>query len=418
MHTVYSVSKSSILSISTFFSVDSLMRSREWLTLLFVSLLIGLIGLTASACAGTHPDVPDLTSIPQLPAKEAEVETPDVQEPRPTVTQYAGTVSKAVESYPGNPLMIFTTDFFAGSGNCASCHTGLADAAGNDVSIDTHWRSTMMANAARDPIWQAKVSSEVARTPALADVIQDKCSTCHMPMARTEATEDGESTLMFDDGFLAPDHALHQAAIDGVSCTLCHQVQEMDLGEHGSFSGKYVVDTVAERPDRVTFGPFGDIESETMRASVGYTPEFGAQTLNSDLCATCHTLYTPFLDDEGNIAGEFPEQTPYLEWQHSDAGNGEGLDISCQECHMPAAEGNVVISNMPRGRLLQPREPFGQHHFVGGNAFMLGLLIENAEELELTASTAQLQATQERIIDQLQGAAARLSIADTTLSGD
>ena len=85
---------------------------------------------------------------------------------------------------------------------------------------------------------------------------------------------------------------------------------------------------------------------------------------------------------------------------------------------MPAAEGNVVISNMPRGRLLQPREPFGQHHFVGGNAFMLGLLIENAEELELTASTAQLQATQERIIDQLQGAAARLSIADTTLSGD
>jgi hypothetical protein len=36
----------------------------------------------------------------------------------------------------GSVLTTFVTNDFAGSGNSA----------GNDVSIDTHWRSTMMAN--------------------------------------------------------------------------------------------------------------------------------------------------------------------------------------------------------------------------------------------------------------------------------
>ena len=67
------------------------------------------------------------------------------------------------------------------------CHEGLADAAGKDVSITTDWRSTMMANAAKDPVWQAKVASETARTPALKDVIEKKCAKCHTPMAVKQA---------------------------------------------------------------------------------------------------------------------------------------------------------------------------------------------------------------------------------------
>ncbi len=49
----------------------------------------------------------------------------------------------------GAPLSTFNTADFAGSGLCVLCHEGLFDAEGNDVSITTHWRSTMMANAAR-----------------------------------------------------------------------------------------------------------------------------------------------------------------------------------------------------------------------------------------------------------------------------
>ena len=51
-------------------------------------------------------------------------------------------------------LTLFETEDFSGSGICALCHSGLRDAAGNDVSNDAHRRSTMMANSSKDPFWQ------------------------------------------------------------------------------------------------------------------------------------------------------------------------------------------------------------------------------------------------------------------------
>ena len=59
----------------------------------------------------------------------------------------------------------FDTAHFSGSGNCGLCHNGLFDAERNDVSIETEWSATMMANAARDPLWRAKFASEMRRNP-------------------------------------------------------------------------------------------------------------------------------------------------------------------------------------------------------------------------------------------------------------
>jgi hypothetical protein len=69
----------------------------------------------------------------------------------------------------------------------------------------------MMANAAKDPLWQAKVASEVARTPALQEVIEGTCALCHMPMAYTQAEVSGQPTLMLGDGFLNPANSFHEA---------------------------------------------------------------------------------------------------------------------------------------------------------------------------------------------------------------
>ena len=102
------------------------------------------------------------------------------------------------------------------------CHEGLRDEAGTDVSLTTAWRSTMMANAAKDPVWQAKVSSEVARFPMLQAVIEKKRVSCHLPMARTQAEVEGQTVAAQGDGFFDPAHPLHEAGIEGVSCTLCH----------------------------------------------------------------------------------------------------------------------------------------------------------------------------------------------------
>ena len=154
---------------------------------------------------------------------------------------YARPENKAPK--PGNGLAFFATENFVGSSRCAVCHELLTDSKGNDMSISGHWRSTMMANAAKDPLWQAKVSSEVKRNPALKKVIEVKCATCHMPMAWTQAYKDGEEQLVLDKGFLSPKNDLHGAAMDGVSCSLCHQIRDEDLGRKKSFSGKFVIDT-------------------------------------------------------------------------------------------------------------------------------------------------------------------------------
>ncbi len=328
------------------------------------------------------------------------------------LTYLIGDAPTAAAGTGSLPLANFATDHFAGSGNCATCHTDLTDSAGNDVSIDSHWRSTMMANAAKDPLWQAKVSSEVARTPALQEVIEGKCVTCHMPMANIEATTAGDPALMLDDGFSHPDHPQHAAAMDGVSCTVCHQIQDEALGEPESFSGHFAFDADTAKPDRAIFGPFANPEQKQMRNETGFTPVQSAHVEDSGLCATCHTLYTPYVDAAGNIAGEFPEQTPYLEWEHSDFADTQ----SCQQCHMPQADGEVVVATRPG--YLAARAPFVQHHFVGGNSFMLNIFKNNSATLQLTAPVDALETTYNRIINQLQTTTAELSIISLEQQGN
>jgi hypothetical protein len=314
-------------------------------------------------------------------------------------------------------LSTFATADFSGSGVCAVCHSSLRDAAGADVSIDAHWRSTMMAHSARDPLWQAKVSAEVARTPALRAAIEAKCATCHTPMARTQALAAAGGVTLLEQGFLDPAHPLHDAATDGVSCTLCHQVQSAGLGAPGSYSGGYQVDTQTTAPDRLAFGPFAAPFGQPMRNFSGFTPVEAAHVTGSGLCGSCHTLHTPTVDAAGAIVGSFPEQTPYLEWRHSAFGDGTGEVRSCQSCHMPAANGAAVISNRPAGRVLLPRQPVGQHHFVGGNAFMLRVLADRVEELGLTASTSQLARTAELATHQVGSRTAQIAITDVHREG-
>jgi hypothetical protein len=300
----------------------------------------------------------------------------------------------------GIALSTFTTDDFSGSGQCVMCHEVLTDEHGTSVSITAHWRSTMMANAAKDPVWQAKVASEVERNPHLKEVIEKKCGSCHTPMAGEQADVTNGSHALLDDGFFNATHPLHEAAMEGVSCSLCHQVQADKLGQADSFSGGYEIDTSTAPPDRVMFGPYEDPFPMPMQMHSGYLPEYAEHTGTAEFCATCHNLITPYVDSKGEIAGEFPEQTPYTEWQNSAFGKA---GLTCQGCHMPQASGGVVISPMPAR--LPAREPFFQHHFVGGNVFMVNVLNDNAGELGVTAESTHLEATADRAQQQLSSAA-------------
>ncbi len=153
-----------------------------------------------------------------------------------------------------------------------------------------------------------------------------------MPMASFQAESEGVDVDI--RGFLSQKSPFYQLADDGVSCTLCHQMLPDNFGKEESFSGNFVIDEKTIRPDRRIFGPFVPAMAQAMRNSAGYTPEEGKHVEKAELCAICHTLYTPFLDDSGNVAGKFPEQTPYLEWLNSQY----SPDMPCQKCHCPRAQ--------------------------------------------------------------------------------
>jgi hypothetical protein len=310
-------------------------------------------------------------------------------------------------AYDGQPLLEHEDGLFSASGSCAICHSEMVDESGADVSIDTFWRSTMMANAARDPYWQASVQEEILSHPEYQAVIEDTCATCHMPMARFSATTAGGQGQIYEAGFLDEAHELHPLAMDGVSCTLCHQIEPSNLGEEDSFNGGFAIDPDLPSGERVNYGPFPvkPGQARLMQQVSGFIPVESEHVKQAELCATCHTLYTPTIDAAGEIVGQFPEQMAFLEWLNSDYQDKQ----SCQACHMPQAADGVVLSSM--GQAI-PRSPFSKHEFVGGNAYMMTLLSTFGEELGVTASSDQFGASIQRVKDQFQNRTARVELAD------
>jgi hypothetical protein len=228
-------------------------------------------------------------------------------------------------------------------------------------------------------------------------------------MARfTEATA-GQQAQVLAEGFLNPANELHPLAMDGVSCTVCHQIRDADLVEE-TFSGEFIIEADQPAGERALFGPYpiDKGQAAVMQGGSGFVPRQSKHAQQAALCATCHTLYTATIDETGQIVGQFPEQTPYLEWLHSDYAN----DQSCQGCHMPHAQGGVQLS-ITGG---EPRSPFSKHVFVGGNVYVLEILKTFGESVGVTASDEQFEATIERTLTQLQQRTATLSLEQARLS--
>jgi len=287
----------------------------------------------------------------------------------------------------------FVGTHFSGSGNCSQCHDGMTDSQGNDLSIVNHWSNSMMANSTKDPYWRAKVASELFRNPGLADVINDKCTRCHAPMANDAMQKEQMSiaVLESDNGVLNAAHPYHNQAMDGVSCTACHQIANDDtLGTLDGFSGKYHILEYTDPLSRPIYGQFSNVRTNPMRNSVGFTPQYGSHMTESKVCATCHNLKTPFVDANGNVMSttpesEFPEQMVFTEWQYSafaDTTNSNAK--TCQQCHMPVIDDAVVIATTPPN--LTPRNGFAKHTFLGANTLMMEIMDTYRDELGVTAT--------------------------------
>ncbi len=275
---------------------------------------------------------------------------------------------------------------------CMACHNGLSTPTGEDVSIGRAWRASMMANSARDPYWQAAVRREVLNHPAHGAEIQNGCARCHMPMAHARAQGRLLDVLTELPRLARLKGAPGRAdagetglAADGVSCTLCHQISAARLGTHESFTGGFVLGRPTSSGDRPLLGPFEvDAGRRTiMRSASGFTPERAEHVQRSELCATCHTLYTEALGPDGAIVGRLPEQMPYLEWRHSAYRSSR----SCQSCHMPEVSRPTPVTSV----LGEAREGLSRHGFLGGNAFVLRMLARYRDALGVRALPIELE---------------------------
>jgi hypothetical protein len=295
---------------------------------------------------------------------------------------------------------------FATSHDCAACHNGLTTPGGEDVSIGVSWRASMMANSARDPYWQAGVRREIIDHPQAAAAIEDECATCHMPMSRTKARAANQHGRVFAHLPIGESSAVDdRLAADGVSCSLCHQIGPERLGTRASFNGGFVLAQPTLDGKRQVFGPY-DVDpgrQTIMRSATGMSPTSAPHLRESEVCATCHTLYTQALGPNGDVLGELPEQVPYLEWQHS----AFRQEQSCQSCHMPEIAQPTRIASV----LGQERAGVRRHTFLGGNFFMLRMLNRYRDRLGVEALPQELEAAASATIALLQRQTASLAIA-------
>jgi MYXO-CTERM domain-containing protein len=219
------------------------------------------------------------------------------------------------------------------------------------------WQGSLMANAARDPVFWAGVA--IADQDHPGETIE--CIRCHAPRAFLDGRGDA----------VAIDELLPDDLAGGVECELCHRATE-DLATAAG-NARYQLDDVAVAGTVARRGPW------TYESNVGDPPHPWVQdpyTGSSRMCGTCHDVTTPRerVDDDGTALGMlFNEQRTYSEWLGS-AYAVPGDDFrSCQDCHMPAVDqmpgcfdnANAGLTHDTGGR---------RHDLVGANRFMHEIL--------------------------------------------
>jgi hypothetical protein len=346
------------------------------------------------------------------------------------------------ETFDHNLSALDDLDQFLTSDQCINCHDAtyansteanmLIDKANTDgqvkinVSPYGEWRVSPMGLAGRDPIFFSQLQSETNNLPASAKAcIENTCLHCHGVMGQRQQAIDTEPTDECKDIFavtppegvpfgkplakstvtqwqdtLPNNHDAKYGALarDGISCMVCHQINQDGLGTEAGYTGNFVTNS----PGTVV-GPYqtDTIIQKPMQNALGISPEFGEQIQNSDICGSCHNILLPTFNNDGSkhyhtapdgqkVDATY-EQTTHLEWVNSDFSK-QGSFKSCQNCHMPTdfkvgdthnkledmKIANIESSDfaptthrLPNADItLTPRESFARHSLHGLNVFI------------------------------------------------
>ncbi len=300
---------------------------------------------------------------------------------------------------------------------CGACHGNFLPTL--EIEPFPSWAGSMMANAARDPIFWAAVDVANHDVPGSGAF----CLRCHVPTGyfagRTESpggTADGCALFGNID---EPDNDF-----EGLSCHYCHRIMPNDSPPPGEQSRYFEnaqvwiedTDCTGAGSGPCRRGPYdypggGDIPPP-------HAWKYSEYHTQADFCANCHNVTSPaqtLIDETGTDTGlPYPIERTFKEWQQSDyAVAGTGFK-TCQNCHMPDStdpgsfacinEQNNRANNMP------------VHRFAGGNTWVPAVLRGEYPTLGRTAEYTQTIAWAEEML-QDQAASVQVTAPGVVLPG-
>ncbi len=286
---------------------------------------------------------------------------------------------------------IGTVDSAADQRSCILCHATLY--ADRPVTIHSDWAGSMMAQAARDPIFYAALAAANKDMTSSGEY----CLRCHSPMGWLA----GRSEDFTGSSIRGTD-------LDGVQCDYCHRAGDPlhpdttipispGFPVPGYGDGMHAV-------QRSTFPRRGPFDTTTAPHPTLYDPF----QISGELCGVCHDVSNP------NYAADRAHQPPYAfgpvertysEWLMSWYST-QGAAGTCQSCHMRDTAGYACSISGPL------RAHLATHDLTGGNAFVPDILPAFWDSLD----TGALAAAKQRAIATLRRAADLL--LETSRAGD
>ena len=340
-----------------------------------------------------------------------------------------------VQAIPGVTLdhVVSRPDhLFMTSDQCFSCHAGQnpdygpnyeanmfvqKGQEGIDISPYTEWRWSMMGLAGRDPIFHAQMESEIALLGKLdspdisPEQLQNLCLRCHGSMGQRQFAADFPDKNFTADHLFAsdresPHHTYGALARDGVSCMVCHQIDDnTDILQ--TATGNFGLRPRDEAGNFQIGGPYQDAVEHPMVAALKARPQKEDIMFSSVLCASCHTVKLPVMTNQGKVIDEKYEQATFFEWIASASGGTRApfLFKSCQDCHMASSHpdttgslsfkiANIQDETYPESfnetalenRTLPVRPNYRRHNLNGINIFALEMFRQFPDVLGVSTS--------------------------------
>ena len=260
----------------------------------------------------------------------------------------AGAASKNLDPFMGGKAQ---SAQFASPQGC-SCHSDL----------QSQWQTSMHALSLKDPFYKLQTSQ--VEKDAGKDVAKF-CDTCHAPAA---VMSGGIQTAEQND------------ALDGITCTVCHQV----TAQHGKTPGNASL----AYPKG---GPNGVLHAQIMDPQAPHQASGNKLFNTSEYCGACHNVTHP--------ANGLKLETTYDEWKKSDFAK---QGVTCQKCHMASTTALKAPEEGQAAMGAPTRKDIYAMTFVGANVAqgdkeLATALLKKAAKVEVAIKSDILPAGQEGV---------------------